>query len=692
MMNAREIILAPLVAWPVLWALAALVVAMVGLARWKGLSGWWLRGLAGLAILAALANPAVQTENRAPLPDIAVVVVDETASNRIAGRSQQTAEARAHLERALARLPDVETRFVALPDGAGNTGTELGAALAQTLADLPRDQVAGVFVLSDGRAHDLGLAPDIPAPLHLLQTGRPEDWDRRLVIRTAPTFAILGEPVTLTLRVEDQGAVPPAQQSGFATLGYAIDGGPRRTANVPIGRDMDLTVTLERGGINVLQFDLDPAQGELTDRNNAATIQINGVRDRLRVLLVSGEPNSGQRTWRNLLKSDPAVDLVHFTILRPPDRQDGVPVNELSLIAFPTKELFIDKIDEFDLIIFDRYRRRGILPNSYFANISRYVQDGGALLVVGGPELAGAESIWRSPLGEVFPAFPTARVIEQGFRPKVTDLGQRHPVTAGLDALVPMAEDGGPGWGRWFRQIDLEPLQGQIVMEGVEGRPLLMLDRVGAGRMALLASDHTWLWDRGFEGGGPQLELLRRLAHWMMGEPELEEETLTATAEGLRLSVLRRTLGDGVGDVSVTAPDGQVFSLPLSEIAPGEWRGTFDAPEIGLYRLAEGDLSTVVALGPAAPREFEQTIATPELLRPLIDAQRGGVLALSAEATPDLRLVPEGRAAAGRGWLGLTPREAYVTRDLTVAAILPGWLWLLLAAGLALGAWLREGR
>jgi hypothetical protein len=691
MTDARDIILAPLVAWPVLWALAALVAVMVGLALWRGLRGWWLRGLAGLAILGALANPALQTENRAPLPDIAVVVVDETASNRIAGRAEQVAAARAHLETALGRLPDLETRFVTLPDGANNAGTELAAALAQTLSDLPRDQVAGIFVLSDGRAHDLGLAPDIPAPLHLLQTGQPDDWDRRLVIRTAPTFAILGEPVTLTLRVDDQGAVPPSQ-TGIATLGYAIDGGPRRTAQVPIGQDIDLTVTLDRGGINVLQFDLDPAPGELTDRNNAATIQINGVRDRLRVLLVSGEPNAGQRTWRNLLKSDPAVDLVHFTILRPPDRQDGVPVNELSLIAFPTKELFIDKIDEFDLIIFDRYRRRGILPNSYFANIARYVQDGGALLVVGGPELAGAESIWRSPLGEVFPAFPTARVIEQGFRPRVTDLGQRHPVTAGLEALVAPAADGGPGWGRWFRQIDLEPMQGQIVMEGVEGRPLLMLDRVGAGRMALLASDHTWLWDRGFEGGGPQLELLRRLAHWMMGEPELEEETLTATAEGLRLSVLRRTLGSDVGAVQITAPDGQVLDLSLTEVAPGEWRGTLDAPEIGLYRLEEGGLTTVVALGPAAPREFEQTIATPDLLRPLIDAQRGGAIPLASDATPDMRLVPEGRAAAGRGWLGLTPRAAYVTRDLTVAALLPGWLWLLLGAGLALGAWLREGR
>ena len=100
-------------------------------------------------------------------------------------------------------------------------------------------------------------------------------------------------------------------------------------------------------------------------------MQINGVRDRLRVLLVSGEPHAGERTWRNLLKSDASVDLVHFTILRPPEKQDGVPVDELSLIAFPTRELFIEKIEDFDLIIFDRYRRRGILPSLYLENIAQ---------------------------------------------------------------------------------------------------------------------------------------------------------------------------------------------------------------------------------------------------------------------------------------------------------------------------------
>ncbi len=689
MSGGQDIILAPLLAWPLIAAVAIFAALLVGVALWQGLRGWWLRGLAALALVAALTNPSLLSEEREPLRDIALVLVDDTASNTLGDRTAQTEAALAHLEGTLEALGEIETRIVRLPDGPRNTGTQLTTALTEALSDLPRDRIAGIFAISDGQIHDPAPGLGVPAPLHLLQTGAARDWDRRLIIRNAPAFAILGEPVTLGLKVEDQGAVPPGL-SRFATLDYAINGGDTMRAMVPVGEEMEITVTLDRGGMNVLQFELEEAEGELTTRNNSAIVQINGVRDRLSVLLVSGEPNAGQRTWRNLLKSDPAVDLVHFTILRPPDRHDGVPVNELSLIAFPTRELFVDKIDEFDLIIFDRYRRRGILPNSYFANIARYVEEGGALLVVGGPELASADSIWRSPLGDVFPAYPTARVIEEGFRPQVTDLGKRHPVTSGLEALVPATEDG-PGWGRWFRQIELEPERGQTVMSGVDGRPLLMLDRVGEGRLALLASDQTWLWDRGYEGGGPQLELLRRLAHWMMGEPDLEEETLSATAEGNRVTIIRRTLRDAVGAVTVTGPDGAETVQDLIEDGPGEYRADWDAPGIGLYRLREDDLEAVVALGPQAPREFEETIATPDKLRPLVSASRGGVVRIE-EGLPDLRLVREGRAAAGRGWLGLTPREAYLTTELRSAALLPGWLWLMLAAGLALGAWLREGR
>ena len=696
----RSIILDPLLPWPVIAAAAALALAAAALALARGLPGWWLRALAGAAVVAALLGPSLQTEAREALTDIVLVLEDGTASSRIGERAAQTAEAASAMAERIAERPNTEVRRVAVPDGEGDAGTLLMRALSDALSEEPRARVAGVVAVTDGRLHDPEAAPELPAPFHVLLTGSEEDWDRRLSVLGAPAFAILDEEVMLTVRIDDEGDAPregAAPGAETAPLTISVDGGEPMAFEVPVGEDLELPVTLPHGGRNVIRFETPEAEGELTARNNAAVIQMNGVRDRLRVLLVSGEPHPGERTWRNLLKSDSAVDLVHFTILRPPEKQDGVPVDELSLIAFPTRELFLDKIDEFDLIVFDRYKRRGILPGVYLDNIRRYVEDGGAVLVAAGPDYASADSLARSPLGDALPALPTGRVIEEGFTPLVTELGERHPVTRGLAAFAPeegegaAGEDGAPAWGRWFRTVEVEATEGATVMTGAGERPLLVLAREGEGRVALMASDHAWLWSRGFEGGGPQLELLRRLAHWLMKEPELEEEALTAETDGATITVTRRTLAEEVGTVTLTAPDGAQTTLTLREEAPGLFRGEIPADQMGLWRLTDGERETVIGVGPAAPREFERTIAGAEALEPLVEATRGGVVRVE-DGLPAVRDVRPGRDASGRGWIGITPREAHLTTDVSVAALLPPWAYLLIAGALMVGAWLREGR
>ena len=675
-----SVVFDPLLPWVIIAILATLAAAGIGLALWRGLQGWALRALAALVVLMALAQPSYQIEDRAPLTNIVLIVEDKSASQTLGERFNDTTNASVALAAQLNARPNTEIRRIEVGDGEGDTGTLLMSAVSDALAEEPRGRIAGVFLLSDGRLHDVERTPDLPAPLHLLLTGKEADWDRRLIVKNAPAFAILGEPVTLTLRIEDDGAAPPTEGT---VIDISVDGEDPQRFEMPIGQDIDLPITLPHGGLNVIQFTVPEAEGELTDRNNTALVQINGVRDRLRVLLVSGEPHAGGRTWRNLLKSDSSVDLVHFTILRPPEKQDGVPVTELSLIAFPTRELFLEKIEDFDLIIFDRYKRRGILPAIYLDNVRSYVEEGGAVLVAAGPDFASADSIYRSPLADILPAEPTARVIERGFQPSITDLGERHPVTAGLT--------GADTWGRWMRQIEVEPIGGDVVLSGIDNKPLLVLDRVGEGRVALIASDHAWLWSRGFEGGGPQLDLLRRLAHWMMKEPELEEEALWAEPTGQTMRIIRRTLDETVGAVTITRPDGTEEEITLEEATPGRFEASYTGPEIGLYRLTEGDASAVVGLGPAAPKEFEETIASGSALEATIDATRGGVRRLE-DGVPTIRAVGEGRPAAGRGWLGITPREAFETMDVTQTPLMPGWLTLLLASFLILAAWLREGR
>jgi hypothetical protein len=680
----QTIVFDPLIPWPALWGLAALGALALALALWRGLSAAPLRALALLALGFALAGPMLQSEERRSQSDIVIALADESDSQALSDRSAQNAAALANLRAEVAALENTELREVRFSSGAGDTGTQAMAALSAALAAEPAARIAAAFLITDGLVHDAPSAPPMPAPFHVLQTGKSTDWDRRLIITNAPAFGILGEELRLGLRIEDEGT-PPAGTPASAEITISADTDAPVTFTVPVGQDLELPLRLPHAGINVLQLSLPEMGGEMTARNNAAVVQISGVRDRLRVLLVSGEPHAGERMWRNLLKSDPSVDLVHFTILRPPEKQDGVPTEELALIAFPTRELFVEKVNEFDLIIFDRFAQQGLLPTEYLQSVVQYVLDGGTVLVSAGPEYGMVDSLWRSPLAQILPAEPTSRVIEQGFRPALTDIGRRHPVTEGLAGSAET-------WGRWFRMVEVTPLSGQVVMSGPDDRPLLVLDRVGEGRIAVLASDHVWLWGRGFEGGGPQLDLLRRLAHWMLKEPELEEESLNATARDTDVTITRRSLAPNPpGPLTITAPDGTAVQLTLTDQGAGRYSAVWRAPQVGLYRLAQDGLQRVVAVGTSLPRELAQVVANPAALQPLVAQTRGGVWRIEDGAV-DLRSVREGRAAAGRGWLGITPRGAYLTEGLRIAPLLPPVAWLAIAAALMIAAWGWEGR
>jgi len=528
---------APLVGTDVLWAVlaaAGLFALLLLVSRSRGAA---VRTLALALIVLALANPSFTREDREPLSSVAVVVVDKSPSQNFGDRMRQTEAAQAKILDRLHRISGLEVRVVDAGEADGETdGTRLFTALNSTLADVPTDRIAGVVMITDGRVHDVPADPSslgFAAPVHALITGHEDERDRRVALIAAPRFGIVGQPQTITYRVEDQGVGEKTAQVTVRRDGDIVE-----IRNVPVGVAQSVTVPIPHGGQNIVEIEASPLADELTQVNNRAVVSIDGVRDKLRVLLVSGEPHAGERTWRNLLKSDPSVDLVHFTILRPPEKQDGTPINELSLIAFPTRELFQQRIDDFQLIIFDRYARQGVLPIIYFDNITRYVRDGGAVLVAAGPDYASSTSIWRTPLDAILPAEPSGDVTDEAYRPELTELGQRHPVTRGLEG----SEDKSPHWSEWFRIVDTRSATGTTVMQGPDAKPLLVLSHEGQGRVALLLSDHIWLWARGFEGGGPHLDLLRRLSHWLMKEPDLEEEALRLIVNGHNLLVRRQTM------------------------------------------------------------------------------------------------------------------------------------------------------
>jgi uncharacterized membrane protein len=688
---------APVLPWEAIGALAALAIAGVAAALVWRLSGWWLRLAAYAVLVLALAGPQLQREEREGLTNVAFLVVDRSASTALEERAAQIEAAAEKLKAAIPALSTARDPFelvtvdVASGTGTGDKGTRLLTALEEASARVAPGQVAGAVLLTDGQVHDADRLAEFPGPVHTLIAGEEDAFDLRLALDTAPAFGIVGEQVTFRIQAEALGEVP-AGIGPSVPVEISVDGGPARRLTLELGAPTDVTVAIEHGGPTVVDMRLATHPDELTERNNRVISTVNGVRDRLRVLLVSGEPHPGGRTWRDLLKSDPAVELIHFTILRPPAKQDGTPVSELSLIAFPTRELFLEKIDSFDLIIFDRYRYRGVLSAAYLANVANYVREGGAVLVSAGPSFSGAQSLAQTPLAEILPADPSIDVVERPYRPQITELGERHPVTSGLEASVG-TRDGEPQWGRWLRQVEVEPRSGNVVMSGVDGLPLLILDRVREGRVALLASDQSWLWSRGFDGGGPQADLLRRIAHWLMKEPELEEEALLARVDGDRVLIERRTLADEAPYAARATPPGggEAQVLRYEQVAPGRWQALLEGAEEGLWRLDDGQAQTVAAVGPPSPAEYANPLASPEPLAPLVAAS-GGAAAWLADGLPDVRAVDEGRRTAGRGWIGLTARDAYRVTGIRLTPLLPAWLAALAVGLLLLGAWLRESR
>jgi hypothetical protein len=673
-------------------ALAGLCGLALGVALWRRAGGTVWRGFAFAALLLWLAGPRLVEETRETLPDIGLLVVDQSASMEVGERTRLAQAARARIEEQARALPDLELRTVTVPE-AGAEGTRLFAAIDRALADIPRARLAGVVAITDGQVHDIPTGDPLGGPpLHVLIPARGEETDRRIRIVEAPGYGIVGKDVTIRMVVEDLGVPRAGQANGHAArLTLRRDGEPPRVESVPLGLEQGIDIPITRAGPTVVELTADALPGEVSGINNRAVVEINGVRDRLRVLLVSGEPHAGERTWRRLLKADPAVDLVHFTILRPPEKDDLTPLNELALIAFPVRELFQVKIREFDLIILDRFQNRGILLTQYLRNIADYVRAGGALLLSVGPEFSGPGSVALSPLGSVLPAWPAAgdAVVEGAFRPQVTPLGTRHPVTAGLAGWRAQGE---PGWGSWYRRIEPAAPHGDSLLGGPQGEPLLLLDHIGEGRVALLLSDQIWLWSRGHQGGGPQAELLRRVAHWLMKEPELEENALSARAEHGRLGVERRSTDAAPpGEVTVTDPEGKEQKLALAPTRPGRAVGQLPASAPGVWQVSDGARTAYAAAGAANPLELADLRATAGRLTPLVRASGGSVHWLDPAGAPLLRRTDPGRDAAGGSWIGLQRRHDHLVTGIAATPLLPPWLALPLILALVVLAWRREG-
>jgi uncharacterized membrane protein len=661
----------------------------------SGLKSYFWRMLAGLFLLLALLNPQQVEEDRTPLRDQVIILNDVSQSMQVGNRENAR---KALLDSLQDGFENDQTLDVVSVDVKGDeSGTKLSPALVEALGTAGSNRIAGVIALTDGQIHDKpqtlsSVLPD-NVPFHALVIGDPDARDRRIRAVTAPRFGLVGELAEYELRVDD-----PGFEGERALIEVKLNGVLKARFPIQIGQTLSIPLEIERRGSNTVEMNVVAAEGELTLNNNVFVSEISGIRDRMRVLLITGEPHSGGRAWRNLLKSDPAIDLVQFTILTMPRvNATNARQNELSLIQFPTRQLFEEKLDEFDLIIFDHYRRRatrgrsgGSLPiirPNYFNNIVNYVEEGGALLLATGPSFATNDSLFRSPLASILPTRPTGEIAIEKFRPSLNDKGRRHPITSSFRGQTET------NWGQWFRLIDNTPVSGDVLMEGAAGAPLFVIDKIGEGRVAMLMSDQAWLWSKGYDGGGPYREIFRRTAHWLMGEPDLEAETLRASTDGDNLVIERRSLSDVNAPVSVITPSGEERTVTLSEVSEGVFRGQIPAEGFGAYRIDQGDVSTITAIGTLNPKEFDQLLPKTENLSDIAENSDGFIelVGLADSNLPEVRRVNLSADTSGETWLGLRSYQDYiVTRSQRQPLVPPLLFFVFFFMSIAM-AWWREG-
>lgn len=682
---------APALPFPLLIGIAVAIAALIAALFWFNLRGRFLRSAAGILLLVALTNPVFHQDETQKLTDIALIVVDHTDSQKITNRIAQTDKAAADLRKAIEQQGNMEVRTATvttnLDDVSG--GTKAFAALARAVADIPAARFAGAIMITDGQVHDVPNASGLAAlkgPLHAIITGSRKDSDRKLVIDHAPEYILVGEVATIAFHIEDQGG-----NGSEIPVVVTLPGEDPQNLVVKPSAAAEVRMPITHAGQNFISLSAQLRAGELSAANNTGLAIVNGIRDRLRVLLVSGLPNAGERTWRNLLKADTSVDLVHFTILRPAEKQDATPLNELSLIAFPTKELFVDKLSKFDLVIFDRYQRESVLPDLYLANVAEYVRNGGALLIASGTDFSEASGLASTPLEDVLAAEPTGQVTETPFKPKLTEVGEKHPITQNLKG----ASRTDPKWGQWFRVIDATPIttdgETQVLLEGPDAKPLLVTRRVGKGRVAQLLSDQGWLWARGYDGGGPEAEMLKRIAHWTMKQPELEEERIAAHGQGLDIIVDRFGLKPNYESAIARSPSGQELQVPLKEISPGHFQGRFTPDEAGTYSLIDGALQAVAAAGNGDSTETNDLLSTSKKLQAPVTATGGGIYWLE-DGLPRLTTQSASQAYAGAGFMALRSNGQFkilAVRELDLFATLLSLASLLILVSLM---WRREGR
>ncbi|MFN8694398.1 MAG: hypothetical protein ACK5XX_08355 [Holosporales bacterium] len=521
-----QIVFAPVVP---IWLLVLLLPLLL-LAVYAALPRWPARILASCGVLVCLLlllNPARLREERAAVPDTLLLLRDTTLSNQLGERPASTEAAIAAVKQ-WAAAQNIEVREQSL------TGSERAGVTPETSA---------VVVVGDG--HHLEALAASGVPVSVLLTDDPARPDAAPRLLEAPGFGLVGQAPTVRIFLNEPGTLRVVSAAGAET--QTLTAG-----------EHSLTLPPLVAGANVFYLQQDTLPGEVIANNNAFSFVINGVRERLKVLLVSGFPHPGTRVWRDVLLRDPAVDLVHFTILRRPESVDAARRDELSLIPFPVDELFGARLRNFDIVILDQYNQRGLLADAYLYNIAEFSRNGGALLLVTGAEFSGSASLAASPLAAVLPLRPLqgAAVPQQLMRAGDIALAQP-PLKLTARGAIPAALNN--------MSISVYTADEQQIIAVEDAKK-------PSGRVAHINSGGLWQSGRIPAEQQQYYALLQRLTQWLLRYPGTESSParLTLSPEGLVASGVTLWTPSGSeaiegGTITRVTPPPGVYAVTTSD-------------------------------------------------------------------------------------------------------------------------------
>ncbi len=464
-----------------------------------------------------------------------------------------------------------------------------------------------ILLFSDGNLKWDGEIQKGP-PIFTIPMGNPDDY-RDILIKEikSPSFAFRGREVLIDVTFKSYGykgnRLPVILREG----GKIISTKSLHIKESPFEDKLTFSFIPERIGIHNLNISISPQSGEAVKSNNESNIILRVLRDKIRILMVSGSPSMNYRFMRMALKNDPSIELLSFIILRTPSDILNVPLQEQSLIPFPVDTLFAKELRNFDILIFDNLPAHLYIHPSYFRYVREFVRDGGGFAMIGGPNLMDGGRYFGSPVEEIIPVRPTNRRDDyrrdKPFRVRLNRKMRSHP-------LIQLSPDENENLRIWEDTVSLDGINilnskdsGFVLLESDDelSHPILILGENAKGRSLVIGTDYFWKWYMGMvengKGNWAYLRFIDRMVRWLTRDPRLEPfEVILPDGEGeigkkveFRIKVKKDFIPTHLTEKifpSVFNPDGKKIGLEVKKIAEsGEYICSFLPEEGGLYRL-----------------------------------------------------------------------------------------------------------